>query len=77
MSQVDNCLRDVPYKLHFFLPTFIAVHGMAKSPCCVCNAYLCLVLCDHSMTELAFLGGIGTDTDRLCWMLVGRNTRVM
>ena len=31
----------------FLASVFVALHCMTKSPCCICNAYLCLVGCGH------------------------------
>ena len=36
-------------------------HCIVKSPCCICNVYRCLAVCDHR--EFVSLGKIGTDND--------------
>ena len=40
----------------------IAAQCMDKSPCCTCNVYICLVVCDHRSRPSTAVGGMGTDT---------------
>ena len=42
---------------------------MAKSPCCICNVYLCLVALATEAVVSLLTGGIGTSTGGCaCWM---------